>query len=79
MKNAITVNRESLFAWFQGILLDCDASGHVIVVNEAECEAAKQAMDNGETIYLTRSDGRIVSQAYLKDGQYEEHEMDVIA
>jgi len=55
------VDRASLIALTEGILLSRDSDGHVIIGDRQECYDAIDALNRGETVLLTVS-GRIVSQ-----------------
>lgn len=55
-----TVDRAHYILWTQGTLL-LNQEGHAVVVNEKQCIAADEALERGETVYLT-IDGVIVSE-----------------
>jgi hypothetical protein len=56
----LVVDRDSFMAWMQGILLERDAEGYVLVGDSVDNERAEDALEKGETIGLT-VDGRLVS------------------
>jgi len=66
----LTVPRAQFIAWTNGTLLDFE-NGSGIIVDELACEAAKAALDKGETIGLLIK-GRIVTTMRLVDGSYQE-------
>jgi len=68
----ITVDIDELKAWLEGVLVDFH-HGEGIIVNEAECQAAIQALGRGETITCRR--GAVLTGTILrptKDHRYEE-------
>lgn len=69
-KQQMTVDRESLRMWADGILLDFKM-GKGRVCNETTVERAVAAMDAGEIVLLTTK-GRIVSQCRAVDDAYVE-------
>lgn len=73
IKGALTVERDQFIAWTEGILLDRNEEGEVLIVNELACSRAEKAMEQGETVYLTQ-DGKIVTKMHLApEGFIEEH------
>lgn len=64
MKLPFTVDREQFIAWTEGILLDRNEKGEVLLVNEKNCKEADDRLNNGEEVYLTVGN-EIVSKMYL--------------
>lgn len=56
----LIVDRESFIAWTQGVLLERDADGTMVVGDDIRNEQAEYALEKGETIGLTVG-GKLVS------------------
>lgn len=74
-----TVLPRALFMkWHEGILLERDAKGSCLVLDgsrwSSKFEAAVEAMDRGETIYLTNEAGIIMTSMALSLEGYVEAE-----
>jgi hypothetical protein len=67
----ITVNRNSFIAWTQGILLDRDSKGSVLVGDDIKNELAEKALKEGKPIWLTDG-GKIISQMKLDINGFQE-------
>jgi hypothetical protein len=67
----IVVDREDFRAWTNGILFERNKEGACIVGDKKIHETAKEEMDRGRTIGLTKA-GQIVSHMRLVDGRYQE-------
>lgn len=64
---SLTVDLEQFDNWLNGVLIDNN-----MVVNEAECIAANDALQRGETVLL-RNGSRLTGTAVkLIDGDYKE-------
>lgn len=70
MEKQITVDRAQFLAFQQGILLHFK-NGSGIAVDEQACEEAEEALERGETIYLTVN-RQIVSKVVDTGECYEE-------
>ena len=67
------VERDQFIAWSEGVLLDLNLLG-AVVVNEALAEAAQAALERGEVVGLTK-DGRLVSTMRLHKDAFIEEEL----
>ena len=66
-----TVDRNVFIVWTEGFLLDFK-NGKGVVVPEADCLAAQEALDRGEKIGLTRKGKIVTYMVATSDGYYEE-------
>ena len=60
------IERDQLMAWLDGILLERNAAGEVLAVDEQACIKAEQLMDEKKSFYLTRT-GEICSVACFNE------------
>ena len=67
--------RSHLIAWSIGVLMERDKKGNVLVINDGDCAAAENAIQNGETVELMDSECNVVSTISLVDGEYVEKEV----
>lgn len=68
-KKRLSIDRDVLMGWVDGILVDRKRDCSCLVLDGADvdrkCKAAEEAMDAGETIYLTQG-GKTVSTMKLE-------------
>jgi hypothetical protein len=67
----LTVDRTHFAAWCEGTLLHF-VNGCLIIVNEAECAAAAEAIDRGEAVMLRDGAALTGTEVVLQDGAYVE-------
>jgi len=67
----IIVKRQGFMLWTQGILMDRDREGNVVIGDDTKNEEAEKALERGEEIGLTIN-GRLVSTMKLEDGAFVE-------
>lgn len=64
---SLTVDLEQFDNWLNGVLIDNN-----MVVNEAECIAANDALQRGETVLLRNGSRLAGTSIKLIDGAYKE-------
>lgn len=64
---SLTVDLEQFDNWLNGVLIDNN-----MVVNEAECIAANDALQRGETVLLRNGSRLTGTSIKLIDGAYKE-------
>lgn len=72
------LNRAAFMAWTEGILLDFKKGKGLVLDGtkfSKQCEAAEDAMDRGDTIYLTDAKGRRITKMYDAGDGYLEEEL----
>jgi hypothetical protein len=74
MKAPIIVDREMFIRFSEGILLDRDAKGNVLIVDEALCNKALDALERGEKVFLRVGD-ELISEMTIKDECYTEKKL----
>lgn len=67
----LIVDRESFIAWTEGVLLDRDENGKVIVGDDIKNVRAEAVLEKGKIIGLTVA-GKLVSTMSLEKGSYVE-------
>jgi hypothetical protein len=50
------IPRQEFINWIDGVLLDRNEKGDVVVVNEKECSEAYEVLKSGGYIFLTEND-----------------------
>jgi hypothetical protein len=71
----LVVDRDDFIAWTRGILLERSREGACLVGDKKIHQQAKEALDDGETVGLTRA-GRIVTHLRLVGDRYQELELE---
>jgi hypothetical protein len=70
------LNRRLFIKWSQGILLERERSGKVIVIDGSEfsrkCEEAEAALERGGVLYLTDDKGKRITKVTSDGKGYEE-------
>lgn len=70
------VDRDSFISWVQGIMLDRDSSGNMIIGDDIRNEEAHERLLKGEDIYLSDC-GEIVSKIRNTGEEFLEEKIEV--
>lgn len=71
------VDRESFIAWTQGILLERNARGQVVVGDNIANEQAMEILESGGKVYLSVNN-EVISYIFLTKDGYREFEFEEI-